>query len=213
MKKYRGTIILTSLITLLPILAGMLLWDQLPDQIATHFGMDGTPNRWSDKRFAVFGMPLCLLGMHFFCCFFMIMDPKKQNMSDKLRNLILWIIPIISVVVIVYCYGYALGYEWNTTLCVNLFMGMLFLVIGNYLPKCKQNYSMGIRLPWTSHDEENWNHTHRIAGFIWVICGIVLLANIFMGFEWMVFILLAVMVLTPAIYSFLYYKKHGTNKQ
>ena len=70
---------------------------------------------------------------------------------------------------------------------------------------------MGIKLPWTLNDEENWNHTHRFAGFVWAICGAIMLVNIFMGLEWLIFALVAVMVLAPAVYSYLYYRKHGAS--
>lgn len=211
MKKYRGTLILTSLIILLPMLVGVLLWDQLPDRVATHFGMDNTPNGWTDKGVAVFGLPIGLLVVHFICAFFLSVDPKKQNMSEKLKHLVFWIIPIVSMLLMICSYGYELGYEWNTGLFVRFFVGVLFLIIGNYLPKCKQNYSMGIKLPWTLNDEENWNHTHRFAGFVWAICGAIMLVNIFMGLEWLIFALVAVMVLAPAVYSYLYDRKHGAS--
>ena len=130
-------------------------------------------------------------------------------MSEKLKNLVFWIFPVASIMVLISCYGYELGYELNIGLLSGIFAGTLFLIIGNYLPKCKQNYTMGIRLPWTLDDEENWNHTHRLAGFIWVLCGFIMLVNIFIGIEWLIFGLLAVMVLVPTVYSYLYYKKHG----
>ena len=58
MKKYKTTIIITTLITLLPIVIGLFLWNKLPDTLATHWGSDGTANGWSSKTFSVFGMPL-----------------------------------------------------------------------------------------------------------------------------------------------------------
>ena len=89
-----------------------------------------------------------------------------------------------------------------------VFMGLLFILIGNYLPKTKQSYTMGIRLPWTLSSEENWNRTHRLAGFLWVLCGVLFIVMSFIGWSLPLFlILLAVMILVPLIYSYLLYRK------
>ena len=91
---------------------------------------------------------------------------------------------------------------------IPILIGLLFIVIGNYMPKTKQSYTMGIKLPWTLASEENWNRTHRLAGFLWVIGGVYFLAMTFIGWSLVAFLIpLAVMVLVPAVYSYLLYRK------
>lgn len=209
MKKYSKTFLFTCILTVLPMLAGILLWEQLPDTIATHFGSDGTPNGWSPKPFAVFGLPLFLLAVHAICVVATSHDPKYQNVNSKMMHFVLWICPVISIFVAVTIYGDALGYELNMSKYVFLFMGLLFIIIGNYLPKCRQNYTVGIKLPWTLSDEENWNHTHRLAGYLWMICGILMLVNAFIFLEWLMLCLFIIMILVPTVYSFIYHLKHG----
>lgn len=213
MKKYRGTLILTSMIIFLPILIGVLLWDQLPDSMATHFSFDGTPNGWTSKGFTVFGIPLFLLACQWVCAVVTFQDPKRQNMSEKLFKLILWVVPAAAVMVMIACYGYALGYETSHATLGMAFLGVLFIIIGNYLPKCRQNYTMGIKLPWTLHDEENWNHTHRMAGYLWILGGFLMLINIFLKWDWLIVVVIAAAVLVPTVYSYLYYRKHGGSKE
>ena len=209
MKKInKKTLVLTSVVILLPIIIGVLLWSKLPDTIPTHFAMDGTPNGWSSKPFTVFGLPLFLLGVHLLCIGATSQDPKYPNMSDKLFGIVLWICPVISLLTVVTCYSAALGYEMNISKYVMIGIGILFMVIGNYLPKCKQNYTMGIKLPWTLDDEENWNRTHRFAGFLWVAGGAFITINAFLEWEWLFLVIVFAMVLIPTIYSFLYYKKN-----
>ena len=82
------------------------------------------------------------------------------------------------------------------------------MIIGNYLPKCKQNYTMGIKIPWTLDNEDNWNKTHRLAGFLWVIGGVLITLNAFLGNEWVFLAITLVMTLVPVGYSYLYYKNH-----
>ena len=209
MKKInKKTLILTSVVTLLPIVIGLALWNQLPDTIPTHFGMDGTPNGWSSKEFTVFGMPVLLLVFHLLCVAGTSQDPKYDNMNDKLFALVLWICPIISWLVPISCYAAALGIEMNITRYAMIGVGFVLMIVGNYLPKCKQNYTMGIKIPWTLDDEENWNHTHRMAGFLWVAGGVFLMINAFLEWEWLFLVIIVIMTGVPMLYSYLYYRRN-----
>lgn len=209
MKKIeKKTLILTSLVTLIPIIVGLLLWNQLPDVIPTHFGMDGTPNGWSSKAFTVFGIPLLMLFFHLLCVGITSQDPKYDNMNEKLYALVLWICPVVSLLVVVTCYGGALGWGVNISKYAIAGTGIVLVIIGNYLPKCKQNYTMGIKLPWTLDDEENWNKTHRLAGFLWVVGGLLITLNAFVGNQWVFVLLIIVMTIVPMVYSYLYFKNH-----
>ena len=85
-------------------------------------------------------------------------------------------------------------------------LGIIFVILGNYLPKAKQNYTFGYKIPWTLNSEENWNKTHRLAGWIMVIAGIIFIINAFFLFEWVPAVL-TVLALAPVVYSYLLYKK------
>ena len=97
MKEYKEMMI-TSLITILPMFVGLLLWNRLPDTMATHFGSDNTPNGWSSKTFAVIGLPLFLLLLHWFSVGVTLNDPKKKNIGKMMFTVVFWIIPIVSVI-------------------------------------------------------------------------------------------------------------------
>lgn len=208
-KNNKSFFILTSLITLLPMIAGILLWQKLPDQIATHFDFQNVPNGWSSKPFTVFGIPAFILVTHLLIAFCTLTDPKRQHINDKLYRLMLFLCPAVSVICGIAIYGYALNLEFDMGFFSKLFMGLLFIVIGNYLPKCKQNYTVGIKLPWTLDNEENWNYTHRFAGWLWVFAGIffILASLINLNYNWILPVVLIMTVLVPCIVSFLYYLK------
>ena len=213
-KNNKWTLLVTTLVVLIPMAIGLVLWNQLPDQIPTHFGPDGKADGWSPKAFAVFGLPCILLAIHWFCVLCTSADPKKQNISQKLMGIVLWICPIISLLICSACYAYALGWKLNIVFILYLFCGTLFIIIGNYLPKCKQSYTMGIKLPWTLDDEGNWNATHRLGGKLWVAGGLLLLlCSVLTAYPILsailFFAVLTLMVGVPVIYSYLYYKKHG----
>lgn len=206
-KKNLKTMIITSIIILAPIVAGLLLWEQLPAEMATHFGSDGEPDGWSSKEFAVIGLPLFLLAVHWFCAAFTGVDPKKENISNKMMTLVLWICPVIAIVGDGSMYLYALNNSINTTIIGVILVGCLLLVLGNYMPKMKQSYTLGIKLPWTLNSEENWNRTHRLAGWITMLAGVIILIGGFTEQFWTVFVAIALVAIVPAIYSYVLYKK------
>ncbi len=207
-KQNKTKLILTSIVILIPIIIGMILWNELPDTIATHWGVDNEANGFSSKAFAVFGMPVILLAIHWVCVFGTKLDPKHKDINPKMLTLVLWICPAISILMNTVVYLTALGREIKVGFIVIMFMGLLFIVIGNYLPKCKQSRTLGIKLPWTLKSEENWNKTHRFAGPLWVIGGIVIIATAVFESPVIFTAILAVMIISPMVYSYLYYEKH-----
>ena len=207
MKENRMKIIITSLITLAPILIGVLFWDRLPDQIATHFSQGNVPDGWSSKPMAVFGLPLILVALHLFCIFITLNDPKKKNIGRKILPIIFWMIPIISLLVNSATYGIALGLKIDIELIVSLLLGLLFIIFGNYMSKIRQNYTVGIRLPWTLSSEDNWDKTHRLAGKLWIVGGVLVLFNVFLKWTGFLIGILLVIVFVPMVYSYALYWK------
>ena len=213
LKKNKKFFIASCIVILLPMFAGFLLWDQLPAQVATHFGRNGEADRYSSKLFAVAGIYLFLLAVHILCSVITEFDPKKRNVGSKIYHLILCICPVVSLWCGVMIYGHALGYKdvINLNLWTNVLLGIVLIVVGNYLPKCRQNYMIGIKLPWTLDNEENWDYTHRMAGKWWIIGGVL---TILLGFQKFVdpigatVGIILIVTLIPAIASYIYYKKH-----
>jgi len=210
LKKNLKTIIISSIVTILPMLAGFVLWNKLPEKMPTHWNFEGEIDGWSGKTFAVVFIPLIMLAFHLICTLATSCDPKTQNFNNKVFGIVLWICPVLSLMCMTATYAAALGYDVKVEFIIPLFMGVLFLIIGNYLPKCKQNYTIGIKIPWTLNDEENWNKTHRLAGFIWTVGSIVIIVGAFFkdAVVYTTFIPIAVMVVVPMVYSYIYYRKH-----
>ena len=208
MKLDKKTLILTTLICLLPMLVGAAVYDRLPETMATHWNFRGEPDGWSGRAFAVFGLTGLVAAINLALHFALNADPKRANMNGVLRAVALWTCPFVAVLAGGATIAWGLGYELRIDRVIPILMGLLFVVIGNYLPKTKQSYTMGIRLPWTLHSEENWNRTHRLAGFLWVLGGLGFIVMSFIG--WSVaafFLLLALMILPPTVYSYLLYRK------
>lgn len=211
LKQQKATLWITGILILLPMLAGVLLWNRLPEQIATSFDMEGMPNGYSSKAFAVLGIPLFIFACQWFSVLYAGMDPKRRNINGKVFRMLLWVCPAVSIFAMSSMYAYALGHHVSMSMLCGFFVGFLFIIIGNYLPKCRQSYTLGLRFPWTLSDEENWNQTHRMAGPLWMIAGIIMMVCAFFPAYWMP-AFLAVMVVAigvPTIYSYLLAKKKG----
>ena len=206
-KKNLKTLIITSIVILLPILAGVILWNQLPDPMPSHWNASGEIDGWSSKPFAVFGLPFILLAAQWLCVLGTSADPKKNNHPTKIVHLVLWIIPVLSVLLNVLTYMAAMGRQVQMEVIMPVFIGLLLAIVGNYLPKCKQNYTIGIKIPWTLNNEENWNKTHRFAGWLWTVCGIIIMLTGFFGGFWIFFIIVLLMVLAPIAYSYILHRK------
>ena len=205
-KKHMKTIIITSIITLIPMIVGIILWDKLPAEVPTHFGFNNEPDGYSSKAFAVFGLPLLMLAMQIVCTLATKIDPKMNGINDKVFTLVLYIIPAVSLLICAMIYPVALGKEMRIGLFAMLFMGLLFTVTGNYLPKCKPSYTVGIKLPWTLDDSENWTKTHALAGKLWFAAGLIIITTAFFENPLIFFAVVLVMVLVPTVYSYLLFK-------
>ena len=210
LKNHKGKLMLSSAIILLPVAVGLLLWNRLPETVPTHWGFDGAPDDWSSRVVAVFVIPMFLLALHWLCLWVTSKDQKNKSQSSKIFNLILWLVPALSLLSCGSIYAAALGREFQINVLMPAFLGLLFVIVGNYLPKTVQNRTIGIKIKWTLEDEANWNATHRLAGKIWTAGGLLLLLCAFLPgtvLPWVMPLLLGVMVLVPVAYSWWFHRK------
>ena len=121
--------------------------------------------------------------------------------------MILWLVPVVSVITCMAIYGLALGMELDIGVIVNIMVGIMFIILGNYVHKVKQNYTVGMKLPWTLNSEENWNRTNRMTGWILILSGLLFLMNSLLLKTEIVLVVILVVIFVPMIYSFVLYKK------
>ena len=197
LKKNKWNILISSLLILLPAVLGFMFWDRFRLPAGA-------------KLFFLLWMPLILLAAQAFCLWFTLKDPKNKEQSPKIVNMVLWLLPGISCFLSGVIYLIAAGLTSNIGGYCVLLLGAMFALIGNLMPKCKQNSTIGVKVKWALQDEENWNATHRFAGKVWVIGGILFMALVFLPGKWMIPAMLVgifVLAFIPMIYSYCYYKK------
>ena len=201
-------LIISTLICLLPIVLSLAVYDKLPDTMPIHWDVEGNPDGYGSKAFAAIWLPLMMAGLNLITHFGLNTDPKKANSSKILKLIGKLTIPFLSLTLLPITVFAGLGYKIAIEKIVPAFVGLLFIIVGNYLPKSKQNYTVGIKLPWTLDNETNWNKTHRLAGYLWIIGGVVMFVNSFLQIYWtpVFFIIIGSMVFIPALYSYILYR-------
>jgi len=151
-----------------------------------------------------------MLAFHWLCVLFTARDKGNQGRNRKMFQIVLWTIPLISNLSLLGLYSFALDVEFSPVVWTVVPMGLLFALIGNYLPKTRMNSTMGIKVPWAYSSEENWNATHRFAGKVWVVGGILVALCALLPHLWAVsamIILMVVLCVLPILYSYRFYRK------
>lgn len=210
-KNNKWKAVISSVVILLPALFGLLVWNQLPENMTSHWGGDGVADGSAPKAFMVFGMPLILLAIHWLCLLGTSLDKKGAQHNKKIVTLIYFMVPVLSLVINGFIYSMALEKDWDLGILIPALIGIMFLVIGNYLPKTTRNRHMGIKLRWTMGNDENWQKTHRLGGLLWVISGVVILVASLFSLAVSAGVLMVALVISvsvPMIYSYRIYKKH-----
>lgn len=160
------------------LLLSVWAWTQLPadSSIPIHWGIDGQPDVFADKTIGLFLLPLVIAGTASLLAVIPRFEPRRANLERSAKAYgATWIAAITLLALVdVLAVAAALGAEFDMTRVVMIGTGGLFIVIGNYLPKVRPNYLMGIRTPWTLASDLSWVKTHRIGGRLFVLEGAVL---------------------------------------
>lgn len=159
------SLIITCMVCLLTILLGVAFWDRLPETMAIHFNLKNEPDNFASKGFVVFGIPALMVILQIFCCAINDINSYKYGARIKFETATKWIIPILTIVLQAITLGYGLGWSIDIRRVVALIIGIVFLIIGNYLPKFDyiKNYNV---------DTEKAKRINRFIGFETVAMGI-----------------------------------------
>lgn len=206
------TLVVTTLVCLLPLVFSALVYAELPDQVAIHFNAAGVPDNFASKAFAAFGLPLLLTLLNVVLQVALKADPKRDP-KERIYHISRWLIASLNLFLTPLTLLIALGKPIEVQRVVPMAVSILLLIIGNYLPKCKQNYTIGIKLPWTLASEYNWRKTHRFAGWLWTVVSIAFILGLLLNLDATpLFIIgIPILVIVPATYSFILYRTEQTS--
>jgi uncharacterized membrane protein len=210
-----GALIAITLIWLLVVYQG------LPDTIPTHWNLSGEADSFGSKN-TLFIMFAVMIGINLLLPFLAKIDPRSDNYKrfSHAYNIFRIAFTLFFMALMFIAVQEAKGDISSIFTVGNLvpsLIGILFIVIGNYMPKFKHNYTMGIKTPWTLANEEVWNKTHRMAGPIWTIGGIIMVFNQFVFPTEISRIVLGVVIISliaiPTFYSYFEFNKMKSKGQ
>ena len=194
--------------------AAISVWayPRLPPTVATHWGLDGTPDGYSSRLMAVSIMPLVLVFMTVIFNVLPKVDPRRENYARFLSSY--WLIANAVIVFLLVAHAMiiasGLGFDVKIDRLMPLGVGLLFVFLGNYLTRVEPNWFIGIRTPWTLSSDSVWRRTHRTGGWLMVIGGLVLAASAFVPRPAFLVLLVATIVIVaviPIVQSYVLWKR------
>lgn len=196
------------------VMVGFAIWGHfnLPDgPMAIHFDLNGNANGFAPRDIAVWiGPGLALVVPSLMLWVLPAIMPKGLERSATAYGAVILAISALLTLIQVMLVLSAAGMIFDHIKIISIGVGVVFIILGNYLPKTRLNYIMGIRTPWTLSDERVWDKTHRFAGPLFMLGGVFTVGAAFLGPQWHLFGLLGgvgVPVVASLVYSYLAAKK------
>jgi uncharacterized membrane protein len=212
---------LVALLIIAPFIYGALIFPQLPSRIPTHFNIEGKPDAWGGPS-SIFLGPGIMGAVSIFVYVLLSnlkkIDPKKYDeANDTLyKDFAVLTVVFLSALSAIIIYSSTHADEINVGKLILPLVGLSFVGLGWYMPKFKQNYFVGFKLPWTLENVDNWNETHKVAGKIWIYGGLFQAVVTFllpMKFGFIGFMLATgVMVIIPSVFSYRMFKNGNVIK-
>lgn len=196
-------------IAILPLLYLLLIWNSLPERVPIHWDSSRNINAYGSKT-TLFWIPL-LLPMLTYGIFLVVptIDTKKKIATmgqkyTKFKFAITFVMAVLALLIINSAHKQAINYNH-----IHIITGIIFVVLGNFFPTIQHNYFIGIRLPWTLQNEQNWKRTHRFASKIFMVGGaLIILLSLIISSEFIDVLSLAITLIILIITVVYSYKQH-----
>jgi uncharacterized membrane protein len=194
-------------------LAGILLWNRLPDPMPSHWNAAGEIDGYMSKFWGVFLMPIITIVLVPFFLVIPHIDPLKANIA-KFRGIFNGFI-VVFVAYMLYVYALtlfaALGASFNMTVTLLPVIGLLFIGVGYMMGKAKRNFFIGIRTPWTLSSDTVWDETHKLGSKLFMLGGAATIVSAFLGENgiWIILGAMLIAAFVPIVYSFILWRREN----
>ena len=190
----------------------LAVYSRLPERVPVHWGVSGEPDRYGSRLEGAFLVPAIMAAVFVFMRWLPSIDPRAANI-EKFRDtydVAVLVVMAFMTAIHVLMLGVSLGWPVNITTVVLVGLGLLFVIVGNVLPRARSNFVFGIRTPWTLSNDAVWARTNRVGGYTMVAAGLLTVAAAFVARPLGVVIALASMfiaALTPIVYSYVLWSR------
>ena len=192
----------------------LVVFPRLPPEIPTHWNLAGEVDGWGPRFPAAFFAPAAATAVWLLTRFQARIDPRRADVerSTPTRRLLAEILVGFMAVLELLTLGIALGWPLDMGEAMWPVLGLLFVALGNYLPRVRPNWFLGVRTPWTPASDAVWRDTDRLAGWAFVAAGVLIAGAMFLPvgvrpFVGVAGLLLAAVV--PFVYSFVRWRREG----
>ncbi len=204
------------IVVMATVLASFYFYAHFPERVPTHWNVVGEVDGWGTRWQGAFIIPIMLVVMYVFFLFLPMLDPKKERYTQFaktyhiFKNMILVVLGLIYFIASLNGVGYNIPIQYT----VPVIIGLLFIVMGNYMGKLKRNWFIGVRTPWTLSSEEVWNKTHRVSGYLFILAGLGIIITPMLpktlGF-WLFGTMMVLIIFGTLGYSYFLYLKEKKN--
>lgn len=208
--KTTRTLLIIGLLVLVALGVGVWLYPHMPAHVPSHWNAAGQVNGWMSPFWAVAVWPLLMAGTGALLLVLPAISPRRFEIKPFAHTyeVLLLAVEAFLLVVGVCAMLAGAGYAVPIPRVVTLAVGALLVVLGNYMGKLRRNFFVGIRTPWTLANDEVWARTHRLAGWLFVVAGllIVIVGIAALPVGWLIGIVVTVAVIVY-VYSYLIYRR------
>jgi uncharacterized membrane protein len=196
-------------------LLSVIFYPALPDVIPIHWDVNGQPDNFAPKLQALTLVPVGALLLYGILYFAPLLDPKRANLERSadtyrlIRTVVMLFFLFIHAATI---YATLQGNQMLDTAWMTVAMGVLFIILGNYMPRMKPSWIAGIRTPWTLSSDTVWIKTHRIGGWAFVISGLIICLTAFLPptiSTGMMVVAIAGAIIVPIAYSYMIWQREA----
>ena len=206
----RSTLAVSALFILIAVLAALWLYPQLAAQTPTHWDLHGNVNGTMPRFWGAAFTPLLLLGLTLVTMILPVVSPRHFEIAPFAPVYYLLMLAVQGVILVIglFMLMAGAGYAVPMPIIALCAVGVLFMVLGNYMGKLRKNFFIGIRTPWTLASDAVWERTHRLGGWVFVLAGLLLvLGAIVRAPSWVPVVVLILAVLIPCAYSYVIYRQ------
>lgn len=195
----------------------LVVFRDLPEQVPTHWGLDGEVDRWSDRSLLAFLLPIVATLTMLLPRMSPKIDPRGASVGRNRDELQLIINLLAAFLLLVHVATLGVALEWlaDPTGVIAVGLGFLLIGVGNYLPRLRANWFVGIRTPWTLSSDAVWRVTHRLGGWVFVLAGLIVAATALLpksSRAWVIVATVVVAAVVPVAYSYMAWRRERSGQ-
>lgn len=202
--------LLSYLFIVAAVAVAAFLYPRLPDEVPTHWNTEGQVDGYMSKPWGVIVMPLAAILVFVMMRLIPVISPKGYRTESFANVVHIFQVTTVGFMSLVAILALLAGSGIDVPLNQVIFaaLGLMFMIIGNYMGKTRKNFFLGIRTPWTLASDEVWGRTHRVAGRLFILQGLFMLSGVFFEVPtWLLMGMVGVIMVVPLVYSYVIYKK------